>query len=197
METLITKIFSSFYWAKKLKYLIIFESALNPVPSLLIKNIFTLKFVIEENSPAVSPISFATVVVTGSVSPVSSLVEVLEVSSVVVRINEHPVCVVGHKRENVQPSINVDVLGSVLSVWCCRGSGCGSRNSTRDGGKNCRRLSCRTDGCRDRRPKSSRKRVEPGRGTVRKASRNPVSRSRTPEERERRCRATVCCCLAC
>ena len=77
-----------------------------------------MKFVIEESSPAVSPISFATVVVTGSVSPVSSLVEVLEVSSVVVRINEHPVCVVDHKRENVQPSINVDVLGSILDVRC-------------------------------------------------------------------------------
>ncbi len=113
VETLITKYFLNFYWAeKKLKYLIIFESALNPVPLLLIKNIFTLKFVIEESSPAVSPISFATVVVTGSVSPVSSLVGVLEVSSVVARINEHPVCVVGHKRKNVQPSINVDVLGS-------------------------------------------------------------------------------------
>jgi len=130
VETLITKIFSSFYWAKKLKYLIIFESALNPVPSLLIKNIFTLKFVIEESSPAVSPISFATVVVTGSVSPVSSLVEVLEVSSVVVRINEHPVCVVGHKSKNVQPSINVDVPGSVLDVRCRSGSGCGCRNGT-------------------------------------------------------------------
>ncbi len=130
METLITKIFSSFYWAKKLKYLNIFESALNPVPSLLIKNIFTLKFVIEESSPAVPPISFATVVVTGSVSPVSSLVEVLEVSSVVVRINEDPVYVVGHKSKNVQPSINVDVPGSVLDVRCRSGSGCGRRNST-------------------------------------------------------------------
>ena len=89
-----------------------------------------MKFVIEESSPAVSPISFATVVVTGSVSPVSSLVGVLEVSSVVVRINEHPVCVVGHKRENVQPSINVDVPGSVLDVRCRSGSGCGCRNGT-------------------------------------------------------------------
>jgi hypothetical protein len=46
-----------------------------------------LKFVIEKGSPAVSPISFATVVVTSSVSLVRSLVEVLEVSSVVVQIN--------------------------------------------------------------------------------------------------------------
>jgi hypothetical protein len=197
VETLITKYFSILTGLKKLKYLIIFESALNPVPSLLIKNIFTLKLVIEESSPAVSPISFATVVITGSVSPVSSLVGVLEVSSVVVRINEHPVRVVCHKSKNVQPSINVDVLQSVLDTPCWRGSGCGRRNGTRDGGKNCRRLSCRTDGCRDRRPKGSRQRVEPGRGTVRKASRNPVSGSRTLEQRERRCRATVCCCLAC
>ncbi len=100
----------------------------------------------EECSPAVSPISFATVIVTGSVSPVISLVGVLEVSSVVVRINEHSVCVVGHKSKNVQPSINVDVTGSVLDLRCRSGSGCGRRNNTRDGRKNCRRLSCGTDG---------------------------------------------------
>ncbi len=84
-----------------------------------------MKIVSKEDSPAVSPIGFATVVVTSSVMLVCSLVGVLEVSSVVVRINEHPVCVVGHKSKNVQPSINVDVPGSVLDLRCGRGSGCG------------------------------------------------------------------------
>ncbi len=85
-----------------------------------------MKIVIEESSPAVSPIRFATVIVTSPVILVCSLVVVLEVSRVVVRISEHPVCVVGHKGEDVKPSINVDVPGPVLDLRCRSGSGTGS-----------------------------------------------------------------------
>ncbi len=118
METSITKYFLIFTGLKKVKVPNYIRIRSKSGTVTLIENIFTLKFVIEESSPAVSPISFATVVITGSVSPVSSLVEVLEVSSVVVRINEHPVSVVDHESKNVQPSINVDVLGSIFDARC-------------------------------------------------------------------------------